>query len=248
MVFRSLNRIFAAVKEIVGTYSAVFSFLLTLLASISPAHLQAQEYFDVQTFSCKETLGASSYRANVDVPTEGDRAAVRNVKKWICEMLEVPVPANLDHADFPHLIDRSCKEYLKSADRSARKVEIVWSFEDPTCVTFMATISDKDSVLWTTTDCASFSKSDGHRIRVDEIFTCNEQQIKQLMWAARDDMKLDAHRAESLFVGDAGFIDGAIIVIGPAQNSGGAPFVIPYPDAEPYLRKSPDATGYYIGP
>ncbi|MBQ6653894.1 MAG: hypothetical protein IJM81_11020 [Prevotella sp.] len=235
-------------KEIVRTYFAVIPFLLTLFAAIAPAQLQAQEYFDVQTFSCKETLGASSYRANVDVPTEGDRATVRSVKKWICEMLEVPVPANPDQADFPRLIDRSCKEYLKHADRSARKVEIVWSFEDPTCVTFMATISDKDSVMWTTTDCASFSKADGHRIRVDEIFTCDELQIKRLMWDARDDLKLDAHRAESLFVGDAGFVDGAIVVIGPAQNSGGAPFVIPYPDAEPYLRKSPNATGYYMGP
>lgn len=226
--------------------TAFFPFLL-LCSMLVPTGARAQDFFDVQTYSCKETLGASSFRANIDVPTEGSRAAVRSVKRWICEMLEVPVPGNIDQADFPHLLDRSCKEYLKHADRSARKVEIVWSFEDPTCVTFMATISDKDSVMWTTTDCASFSKEDGHRITVAEIFNCDERQIKKLMWDAREDMKLDAHRAESLFVGEAGFLDGIIVVIGPAHNSNGAPFAIPYEDAEPYLRKVPDAPGYYVG-
>ena len=229
------------------TVSTAFSLLLLTWLMLVPTGARAQDYFDVQTFSCKETLGGSSYRANVDVPTEGSRAAIRGVKRWICEMLEVPVPGNLDQADFPHLLDRSCKEYLKSTDRSARKIEIVWSFEDPTCVTFMATIADKDSVTWTTTDCASFSKEDGHRISVNEIFNCDERQIKQLMWDAREDMKLDARHADSLFVGEAGFLDGIIVVIGPAQNSNGAPFAIPYDDAEPYLRKKPDAAGYYVG-
>jgi len=229
------------------TVLTAFFPLLLLCFMLAPTGARAQDFFDVQTYSCKETLGASSYRANIDVPTEGSRAAMRGVKRWICEMLEVPVPDNIDQADFPHLLDRSCKEYLKQADHSARKVEIVWSFEDPTCVTFMATIADKDSVTWTTTDCASFSKEDGHRISVSEIFNCDEQQIKKLMWAAREDMKLDAHRAESLFVGEAGFLDGIIVVIGPAQNSNGAPFAIPYDDAEPYLRRSDNAPGYYVG-
>ena len=45
-------------------------------------------------------------------------------------------------------------------------------------------------------------------------------------------------------VGEAGFIDGWIVVIGPARNYTGAPFRIRYQAAEPFLWGSKRG-GYY---
>ena len=78
-------------------------------------------------------------------------------------------------------------------------------------------------------DCATFSKIDGHRLTVKEIFKCGEAQIKQLMWQYRGDLPLmEVSKPEELVVGDAGYIDGWVVVIGPAYHHTGAEYRIRY--------------------
>ena len=79
---------------------------------------------------------------------------------------------------------------------------------------------------------------------MNEIFNCSEERIKQLMWEWRGDLPVEVDSANDLIVGEAGFIDGWIIVIGPARNYTGAPFRIRYQAAEPFLWGSKRG-GYY---
>ena len=55
------------------------------------------------------------------------------------------------------------------------------------------------------------------------------------MWEWRGDLPVEVASANDLIVGEAGFIDGWIVVIGPARNYTGAPFRIRYQAAEPFL-------------
>jgi hypothetical protein len=50
--------------------------------------------------------------------------------------------------------------------------------------------------------------------------------------------------AKELVVGEAGYIDGWVIVIGPAVNYTGAAYRLRYPEIEQYLRKG-HSGGYY---
>ena len=54
---------------------------------------------------------------------------------------------------------------------------------------------------------------------------------------------MEVGKADDLYVGDMGFIDGWVVVIGPAHNYTGAAYKIRYQEAEPYLKHY--AGGYY---
>ncbi|MBQ5579056.1 MAG: hypothetical protein IIT40_09475, partial [Prevotella sp.] len=116
------------------------------------------------------------------------------------------------------------------------EIEVVRSFEDENCVTFEAKIIDVDSVKWISQDCATFSKRDGHRLQVNEIFNCDEKKIKELMWDYRGELPMEVGSPDELIVGDVGFVDGWIIVIGPAYHYTGAAYRIRYEEVEQYVK------------
>lgn len=217
-------------------------FILLALPSAAVQTAEAKDYFDVLTATCDRRSGKSRFVASVDVPVAGPEDVVRNVKRWICDVLEVDVPKNVDAADFGMLIKQSSSAFLSDAEGGSRKVEITWTYEDPTCVTFESKVSDRDSVEWTTADVATFSKAGGRRVEASDVFACDENKIKELMWQYRGSTAIDVTSPSRLYVGNVGFIDGWVVVIGPAENSGGAEYRIRYQAAEPFLR--PTTIGY----
>lgn len=214
-------------------------FALSLLAS---AGVAAQDYFDVMTMNCREGSGASEFVAAVDVPVGGSEAVVREAKRWMCGVLGVDENPDADADVFGALLKRAAADYMGEMPGSRRNVRITWSYEDPTCVTFEAEVADRDSLTWTTADIATFSKRDGHRVTAKEVFACDESRIKQLMWKWRAGLPMEVSRPEHLYVGSVGFVDGWVVVIGPARDTSGAEFRIRYSDAEPYL--VPGGEGY----
>ncbi len=218
--------------------------LYTLLAMM-PASLRAGDFIEVMTASVSEACGGCSYSASVDIPVAGDGAVIHAAKLWICDAIGIDAPANIDNADFATLLRQGAAEYLRDDAGTSRTVEIIWAYEDPTCVTFTMHTTDRDSVNWTTDDVASFSKADGHRITPDEIFSCDEQQIKRLMWTSRTGIAMQVQSADELYVGNAGYIDGWVMVIGPAQQSSGTAYRLRYEQMEKYLRIGDE--GYYAG-
>lgn len=220
----------------------VFKYTVLCLLLLVCGPLEAEDFFDVQTYNCQESGGGSSFDARVDFPSVGPGACLIQARQWVCEVLGIDAPLRVSCDDFPALLQRAASDYVASGS-GQRRVEIEWAFEDPSCVTFLATVRDRDSVEWTSQDCATFSKADGHRLSADEVFNCPERQIKQLMWQFRGDLPMEVGRADDLYVGDVGFIDGWVVVIGPARNHTGAIYKIRYQVAEPYLRHY--AGGYY---
>lgn len=218
--------------------------LYTFLAMI-PVGLRAGDFIEVMTASVNEARGDCSYSASVDIPVAGDGAVIHAAKLWICDAIGIDTPNNIDNADFATLLRQGAMEYLSDDTGTSRTVEITWAYEDPTCVTFTMHTADRDSVDWTTDDVASFSKTDGHRITPDEIFSCDEQQIKRLMWTARTDFTIQVRSADELYVGNAGYIDGWVLVIGPAQQSNGTTYRLRYEQIEKNLRIGSE--GYYAG-
>ena len=80
--------------------------------------------------------------------------------------------------------------------------------------------------------------------RNDCHFPYIREKAKELMWEYRGDLPMAVGSAKELVVGEAGFIDGWVIVIGPAVNYTGAAYRLRYPEIEQYLRKG-HSGGYY---
>jgi hypothetical protein len=198
----------------------------------------AQSFFSTKNVTFKQKGDKStSYTANVEFPVNGSSRALENVREWICDILETDAPSRLDESKFRSLLEDCGGRFLMEASGIARQIDVVRGFEDENCVTFEATVTDVDSEKWISQDCATFSKRDGHRLQVNEIFSCNEEKIKELMWEYRGDLPMEVGCAEELIVGNAGYIDGWIIVIGPAYHYTGAAYRIRYEEVEEYIKR-----------
>ena len=204
----------------------------------------AEDFFGTSGFKFVQRKGEVSYSAEVEFPVSGNAKALQEVKTWICNVLEVDMPSRLEEYTFRETLLKAFDEYKEQVDSGTRRIEIFRSYEDEQVVTFQSLVVDRDSAEWRSEDCASLSKLDGHRIQASEIFKCSEQKIKELMWQFRNGLPVDVSSPKDLVVGDAGFIDGWIVVIGPARGYTGATYRIRYQVAEPYLRGS-GRGGYY---
>ena len=212
--------------------------ILQLVMSL-PA-VAAADYFDVVPLSCREGSGSVRYEASVDFPVGGGMEVMAAAKEWIGEMLEADATmaeqdvSGMSADDFGRLLDAVAADYVKTGD-GHREVSITWLYEDPTCVSYEAVVTDRDSVAWATSSVATFSKQDGHRITPEEVFSCDEKQIKRLMWQYRGDLQMEVSSPDALYVGDVAFIDGWVIVIGPARGTSGAEYRLRYPEIEKWL-------------
>lgn len=208
----------------------------------------AADYFDVVSLSCREGSGSVRYEASVDFPVGGGREVMAAAKEWIGEILEADATmaeqdvSGMSADDFGRLLDAVAADFVKTGD-GHREVSITWLYEDPTCVSYEAVVTDRDSVAWTTSSVATFSKQDGHRITPEEVFSCDEKQIKRLMWQYRGDLQMEVSSPDALYVGDVAFIDGWVIVIGPARGTSGAEYRLRYPEIEKWLIPAKDG-GY----
>lgn len=224
--------------------------LIALTVLMAASRAMAQNYFDVMTMECNERGGTAKYKATVDFPVGGGDAVMKNAKEWIAEMLEADddmvekMAANSSADVFSKQLETVGKDFVASNPATNRTVEITWLYEDPSCVSYEAVTTDRDSVVWTTTDVACFSKLDGHRVQPEEIFQCDEEQIKKLMWKYRGDLEMEVARPADLYVGSCAFIDGWVIVIGPARNTSGAEYRLRYPEVEQWL--VPSRTDGYL--
>ncbi len=212
--------------------------LLLLLAFTTP--MKAQDFMTTRTVTQKSSLQGSSYSATVEYPTEGRQAVLKNVRSWIRNMLDLEGDYG---ADIRHQLEVSSSVFLRHASKTSRTIEIERDYEDTHIVTFTARIVDKGSETWKTEDCATFSKRDGHRLMLDEIFKCSEEDLKYLVWEYRGDTKLDAASPSDIFPLNAGFIDGWVIVLAPADHSPASAFRLRYEEILPYLKTS--SNGYY---
>lgn len=225
----------------------MLSIVILQLVMSMPA-VAADDYFDVVPLSCREGSGSVRYEASVDFPVGGGMEVMAAAKEWIGEMLEADATmaeqdvSGMSADDFGRLLDAVAADYVKTGD-GHREVNITWLYEDPTCVSYEAVVTDRDSVAWTTSSVATFSKRDGHRITPEEVFSCDEKQIKRLMWQYRGDLQMEVSSPDALYVGDVAFIDGWVIVIGPAKGTSGAEYRLRYPEIEKWLIPAKDG-GY----
>lgn len=195
----------------------------------------AEGYFDVVSIDCNLGSADNAFVAQVDFPVAGGDAVMSGVKRWIAEVLDTDANLNVDPEVFGKSLRGIGAEWIANDGGGQHRVEITWLYEDPTCVSYDAVITDRDSVTWTTSFVASFSKLDGHRVTVDEVFSCDERQIKKLMWQYRGDLSMEVASADDLYVGDVAFIDGWILVTGPACGTSGAEYKLRYPEVEKWL-------------
>ena len=201
----------------------------------------AQSFINTRDYSVKRGSGQhTSFSAEIEYPVSGvTQEVLTSIRAWFCDILDIP-QRNFSDAN---VLLRMAADSFMVGGRGQREVKIERSFEDGRCVTFQSWITDKDDETWRAADCASFNKEDGHRITLDEIFSCDEAQIKQLMWQYRGDLQLDVDAPEGLLPVNAGFTDGWVIVIGPAYHRTGAEFKLRYMNILPYLKS--DYSGYY---
>ena len=218
-----------------------FKRLYVLLLILSYASsMAAQEFLSTRTVTQKSSLQGSSYSASVEFPTEGPQSVLNSARQWISYMLDTE--GNFG-ADIRRQVEVSCNDFLRNASKISREIEIEREYEDSHCVTFSATITDKGAETWVTEDCATFSKRDGHRLALEEIFDCSEDDIKNLIWHYKGNTKMDVESPSEVFPMNAGFIDGWVVVTAPAYNSPATAFRLRYEEITPFLKSS--TNGYY---
>ncbi len=196
----------------------------------------AQDVLSTDTVTLKD----SHFSASVEFPTEGEPDVVNGVMQWIGDVLDAD---EANGTSFHGLLRAGSDAFAASGRGGDRRVVIERSYEDQGCVTFESMVTDKAGETLRTADCASFSKRDGHRITLDEIFDCDLQMVKQLMWDYRDELPMDVEGPDGMRPVQAGFIDGWVVVIGPARGYKGAPYRLRYEEIEQYLKTS--LGGYY---
>ena len=219
--------------------------LLVWLLALLPAVVRGEDFFDVRTFNYQRQEGGVTLQAEIDFPTAGTAGSVREVRRWICELLGVDEGVDVTEVNFGKILQQACDGMFGDMESGRHSLQVKWTFEDPEIVTFESAVIDDDGERWTSEDVVSVSKKDGHRIQAGEIFKCGEEQIKQLMWDSRGKLQMEVGKASDLYVGDAGFIDGWIVVIGPAARHTGAAYRIRYATAVPYLRGGNRGGDYY---
>jgi|GEM_PF-455041 len=210
--------------------------LFLLFSCPSIRVVAAQDFMTTEVYSLRQKSDRASFSAKIEFPLQGGRAVLRGVREWICEMLLLDNPKQIDESTINALLRQSCTQFLHETESGSRQIEIYRSFEDERLVTYELLVTDKGTETWRSEDCVSFSKRDGHRLRVGEIFKCSERQICELMWANREGIPVDAEGPQDLCVGNVGITDGWIVVIGPAWRFTGAGYRIRFEDAEPYLQ------------
>lgn len=219
--------------------------LLFIVTLFLPFRVMAENFFVTTNVSVSKRADGVAYSAKVDFPLQGNDKAVAEVKRWLCEHLaeyaKMPAaPQDLDKEAFSDFLDDCCSMYIMNNDKGCREeIELFRSYEDEDLVTYemkFASWDGEDGDSWRDEDCVSISKSDGHRIQANEIFKCGDDKIKELMWEWRDDLPVEGLSVNDLVIGDMAYIDGWILVIGPANGYTGAEYRIRYQAAEPYLK------------
>ena len=214
--------------------------LVLILMLVISATAVGQDFFATRQLSLKRDGSARgvSWSAEVEYPTAGPAEALKGVREWLAEELEVASPP----ADGNALLKIAADSFLVHAN-GRRTIRVERTYEDEHCVTFQSWVTDTDEETWKAADCASFDKHDGHRITIQEIFNCSDEQLQQLMWQYKGDLQLDVESADQLIAVNAGFTDGWVIVIGPAHHQTGAEFRMRYMRVLPYLHTT--YSGYY---
>ena len=231
-------------------------FLLCIMMLLLPVDgFSAENFFVTKNLALSKRSGGAAYSVKVDFPLQGNGKAMGEVKKWICEHLceydSMPEhPQSLDEDGFRQLLEDCCELYLENnGDGCKETMEIYRSYEDEEVVTYemqFRSYDKPDGDAWRDEDCVSVSKADGHRIQANEIFRCSEDKIKELMWEWRGDLPVEDMSPKDLIVGNVAFIDGWILVTGPANGYTGAIYKIRYQAAEPFL-VHPKRGDYYDG-
>ena len=201
-----------------------------------PLLASAQDFFSTRTVTKK----TGRFSASVEFPTEGPREAVDSVLQWMKAVMGVRSCAS---NDFNTILQVAADSFAVSGNGTSRSVKIERSYEDSGCVTFETMVTDKGGDTWHTADCASFSKADGHRITLKEIFACDMPTIQRLMWQYKGDLPMEADGPEGLHPQAAGFTDGWVVVIGNARRYHGTPFRLRYEEIESSLHSN--FGGYY---
>lgn len=215
-------------------------FAVVALWLVAVTAMLGQDFMSTRTVTHKASAGGSSFEASVEFPTEASAPVLKNVRRWITDMLETE---DTFKGDIRQQLQVSGEAFLAHATKTSRNIMIERDYEDGYCVTFTATIKDKGTETWVTEDCATFSKRDGHRLTLEEIFSCSEEDIQKLVWQYRGSKELDAESPSDIFPMNAGFIDGWVVVTAPAHNSPASAFRLRYEEITSYLNTT--TRGYY---
>ena len=217
-------------EKCVKRYSLRWLAVMTCFVVATTA--MAQDFLSTRTVSLNKTVKGGSFKATVEFPVEGGSQVMESVMKWIGFILDTDTDFG---RDYQRMLQASCDTFVISGQGGDRSIVIERSFEDGDCVTYESMVTDKGSETWRWADCASFSKRDGHRIRLDEIFNCGLTDIQQLMWEYRGDLPMSVDSPEELVPVNAGFIDGWVIVIGQARHYTGATYRLRYDEIVSFL-------------
>ena len=85
-------------------------------------------------------------------------------------------------------------------------------------------------------DIATFDRTDGHRLTIKEIFKCDENTIKKLMYDNKPkEFPCDLSSANEIKIGNVGINRKSIDVVGTIYKGNTAVYQIPFEDASEYL-------------
>ena len=129
-------------------------------------------------------------------------------------------------------------EFIKKTSPKNEKmgVNISFEFSNRYIVTYNAFIGHALNDVVCNMDIATFDRNDGHRLSIKEIFKCDENTIKKLMYDNRPDMfPCDLSSANDIRIVNAGINRRSIDVTGTIFKGNTVVYQIPFEDAAEYL-------------
>ena len=164
----------------------------------------------------------------------------KNIRNWAKDFLNSTTGFKLMQEDGKILrtIELFYKtEFIKKTAPKFEKmgIAIPLEYSNRSLVTYKAFYGHVLNDVVCQMDIATFDRNDGHRLKLKEIFKCDENTIKHLMYDNRPEFPCDLSSADDIKIISAGINRKSIDIVGTIYKGSTAIYQIPFEDAAEYL-------------
>jgi len=225
-------------KMLLGLVSAlIFAVNISLKAQTSPFYTTAIETGEKDNATGRLIIGNILFLPDFENTSPLDK----NIRNWAKDFLNTNTGFKLaqeEAKNFRTIESFYQKEFKKKTAPKHEKMGINFSleFSNRNFVTYYAFYGHALNDVVCKMDIATFDRSDGLRMTTKEIFKCDENIIKKLMYDNRPkDFPCDLSSANDIKIMNVGINRKTIDVVGTIYKESTTIYQIPFDDAAEYL-------------
>jgi len=215
----------------------IFAVSINVKAQISPFYTNSIESGEKDNATGRLFIGNIIYLPNI----ENNYALDKNIRNWAKDYLNINTGFELvqeEKSNYRTIESFYKKEFQQKITPKNEKlgINISLEFSNRNLVTYNAFFGHALDNVVCNMDIATFDRNDGHRLTIKEIFKCDDNTIKKLMYDNRPDgFPCDVSSANDIKIINAGINRKTIDVTGTIYKESTVVYQIPFEDAAEYL-------------